>query len=243
MVNDPYQVLGISQNATPEEIKKAYRRKAKEFHPDLHPNDPAAAQKMNEVNEAYDMLTNPEKYASRRAQRQGGSAYASQSQQQYNQQHSGFQGAGGWYSDFGSFDFEDIFGFGTYSQQTRGPEVEPEDSPQIQWAVQAIQAGQHQAALQLLSQVLSTGRNARWYYLSGLANKELGNTMLALEQLQRAVQMDPNKPAYHQALQQLRQAEQSYRQNGQGFNMEAMDMQRMCMNCCAIQMCCPFGRC
>lgn len=70
MVDDPYQVLGISHDASPEEIKKAYRRKAKEYHPDLHPNDPAAARKMNEVNEAYDMLTNPEKYAARRAQQE-----------------------------------------------------------------------------------------------------------------------------------------------------------------------------
>ena len=56
MVQDPYRVLGIDKNATEEEIKKAYRKKAKECHPDLHPDDPDAQQKMNEVNEAYDML-------------------------------------------------------------------------------------------------------------------------------------------------------------------------------------------
>ena len=67
MIDDPYKVLGISEGATKEEIKKAYRKKAKEYHPDLHPDDPEAAQKMNEVNEAYDMLNNPEKY-----QRQSG---------------------------------------------------------------------------------------------------------------------------------------------------------------------------
>ena len=62
MVQDPYRVLGIDKNATEEEIKKAYRKKAKECHPDLHPDDPDAQQKMNEVNEAYDMLKNPDKY-------------------------------------------------------------------------------------------------------------------------------------------------------------------------------------
>lgn len=67
MINDPYAVLGISRNATPEEIKKAYRTQAKKYHPDLHPDDPVAAKKMNEVNEAYDMLTNPEKYERERA--------------------------------------------------------------------------------------------------------------------------------------------------------------------------------
>ena len=65
MVTDPRKVLGVSETASQDEIKRAYRRKAKECHPDLHPNDPDAAKKMNELNEAYDMLMNPEKYANR----------------------------------------------------------------------------------------------------------------------------------------------------------------------------------
>ena len=68
MVQDPYKVLGVSPDASQDEIKKAYRRKAKENHPDLHPDDPNATQKMNEINEAYDMCMNPDKYRVRREQ-------------------------------------------------------------------------------------------------------------------------------------------------------------------------------
>ena len=49
MVQDPYKVLGISPDASDDEIKKAYRDLTKKYHPDLNPGDPNAAQKMNDV--------------------------------------------------------------------------------------------------------------------------------------------------------------------------------------------------
>ena len=56
---DPYKVLEVAPGATQEEIKKSYRRLAKKNHPDLNPGNDYAAEKMNEVNAAYDILTKP----------------------------------------------------------------------------------------------------------------------------------------------------------------------------------------
>ncbi|MGM9606094.1 MAG: J domain-containing protein [Oscillospiraceae bacterium] len=59
MNRDPYSVLGVSPDATENEIKQAYRRLAKKYHPDLNPGDPEAARKMNEINAAYEQIKDP----------------------------------------------------------------------------------------------------------------------------------------------------------------------------------------
>ena len=60
---DYYEVLGVSRNATDEEIKKAYRKKAIQYHPDKNPGDKEAEEKFKEAAEAYDVLSNKEKRA------------------------------------------------------------------------------------------------------------------------------------------------------------------------------------
>jgi len=69
LIQDPYKVLGVSPDADDEQIKQAYRRLAKKYHPDLNPGDAEAARKMQEVNAAYEQIKNPEKF---RRQQSGG---------------------------------------------------------------------------------------------------------------------------------------------------------------------------
>lgn len=260
MVNDPHKVLGVAPGASEDEIKKAYRQKAKECHPDLHPDDPRATEKMNEVNEAYDMLMHPEKYQGR--QQQSGNPYGQQSNpfgQQgnpYGQQGNPYQGGnpygqqGGYgrYSSYdggqsdwqggGWFDFDDMFGFGRRASTVPPPQPMAGDSMEVRSAIQAINAGGWAQAIQTLSRVPSMGRNARWHYLFALAQQGAGNTMTAQEEIQRAVQMEPNNGLYRQLMQQYRQASQSYEQRAQGFNIGAMDPARWCMRICLLNLFC-----
>lgn len=276
MVNNPHQLLGVSENATQDEIKRAYRRKAKECHPDLHPGDPDAARKMNELNEAYDMLMNPEKYAGRRQQQgnpYGGSSYGgnpyggysggysgqSSSGQQggynpygqrqqgsYNQQGGygqGGYGQGGWQSDFGGFGFgfEDLFGFGGQTYQAAPPTEQPGDSELVRQAIRAMNQRQYQAAIAHLQNIVSAQRNARWFYLSGVANHGAGNTIQAAEHMTRACQMDPNNGLYRSLLNQYRRAGQTYTTNGQGYSRAGFNPMTLCYLCCMLQWCCPYG--
>lgn len=94
---DYYEVLGVSKTATPEELKKAYRKLAIKYHPDKNPGDKAAEEKFKEAAEAYDVLSNPEK---RQKYDQFGHSMGPQ----------GFGGGGGSYGfGGGGFSMEDIF--------------------------------------------------------------------------------------------------------------------------------------
>lgn len=107
---NPYDVLGVSQNASDDDVAKAYKRLAKKYHPDLNPGDEAAAKKMGEINRAYDDI---------KAMRQRGETY-----------HAGNGAAGGAQSAYGNpfdpFDFARVYQ--TYNR-TNYQSQKPRHSP------------------------------------------------------------------------------------------------------------------
>lgn len=119
---DYYEVLGIERGADEDTIKKAYRKMAKQYHPDLHPGDKEAEAKFKEVNEAYAVLSDADKRAA--YDRYGHAAFD-------GSMGGGDGGFGGFSADFG--DIGDIFssffggGFGSSSSQRRNGPVRGDD--------------------------------------------------------------------------------------------------------------------
>lgn len=75
MAKNYYETLGVQKTATDEELKSAFRKLARQYHPDLHPGDEVAANKFKEVNEAYETLSDPQKRAEYDAAQSGGGAF------------------------------------------------------------------------------------------------------------------------------------------------------------------------
>lgn len=201
MIDDPYKVLGVSRDASDEEIKQAYRTLAKQYHPDRNPGDAEAARRMQEVNAAYEQIKNPEK-----AQPQNGYGYDP---------------------------------FGGYRQQSY---TSQSDDQYQQAAYQYIRFGRFREALNTLDH--SSQQNARWYYLSALANDGLGNQVTALEHIRRAVSMEPDNMEYLSALNRMEHGGADYRQtagNFRGFTMGGDPCMNLCL-CYLVNLFCCGGR-
>ena len=118
---DYYKILGIEKTASEEDIKKAYRKLARQLHPDLNPNDKDAHHKFQQVNEANEVLSDPEKrkkYDQYGKDWQHADQFQQQRQSQHNSRYSGDQFTGDDDSDFSNF-FESMFGGSRRRRQTK----------------------------------------------------------------------------------------------------------------------------
>ena len=220
MIDDPYKVLGVSPDASDDEIKQAYRRLAKKYHPDLNPDDKEAAEKMQQINAAYEQIKNPQKAGPQPGSGGYGQGY----------------GQGGYYGPFGFDPFEE---FRRQAQQ----EARRQGGDQYQQAAeQYIRFGKYQEAINALGS--SQEKNARWYYLSAIANQGAGNQVTALEHIRRAVSMEPDNQEYLRVLDAIEHGGNAYRrqtENYGGFTMGASPCANLCL-CYLCNACCwPRG--
>ena len=118
---DYYKILGVDKGASQDDVKKAYKKLARKYHPDLNPNDPDAHRKFQEINEANEVLSDPEK---RKKYDQYGEHWKHadefEAQQQQYRQYGGQYGGGFGTGGFGGGGFGNADGDGTYWSSSGG---------------------------------------------------------------------------------------------------------------------------
>lgn len=234
---DPYKIMELSPSASDEEVKQAYRKLAKKYHPDLNPGDQAAADRMQKINAAYEQIKN---------ERQGGPSYEQQAAAGRQDQGQG----GGPFGQGNPFGQDNPFGDGEFYKQfselfgRAQQERHNASSPRMKAVFHFIDNRQYQEALRALSGI---ERDAEWFFASAIANAGAGNRVTALNHAQEAARLEPDNGEYLSLLEQFQQGSFTYRQAGQGYGFEMSNIGRSMLHLCALQMactcCCRLGGC
>ncbi len=228
-MKDPYEVLGVSQDASEEEIKKAYRKLSRQYHPDANINNPnkeQAEEKFKEIQQAYQQIMYDKEH--------GTGSY--EAKQKGTAGGGGSGGYGGGYGGYGGYGgFGGFGGYGNYQQGRSSSSYEEED-PHLRSAETYINNRDYEEAINVLNDIQN--RTARWYYLSALANQGRGNNVLARDHAQKAVEMDPNNAQYRQLLQQMEGGGQWYQNMGEEYGNPMNNAGNYCRNICLAWLVC-----
>lgn len=245
-MKDPYEVLGLKRGASEEEVKKAYRRLSRKYHPDANINNPhkdEAEEKFKEIQQAYKSIVSGE---ADRASYGGAGGYGTGSSQGYGggygsggsygpyggSSYGGSSGGYGQYDDpFGGFGGFGPFGFGGYQRQN---DYDPndKDSRYFQAAKNYMNSGSYEEAKNVLNQI--ENHDAKWHYYSGVCNAGLGNQIRAMEMLKRAMELEPGNQEYRQAYESIKSGRQWYMDRGAGYGMDMPTGGKFCNNICTI---------
>lgn len=253
-MRDPYDVLGVSRNATDDEIKKAYRAASRKYHPDSNPDNPKAAEeKFKEIQQAYKEIVRERSgegsgSAYQGGNYQGGNSYQGSAYQRGGGSAGGYgrgQGAGqsggqngyGW--NFEDFGFGGFWGFGNsnqgYQQKNRA-ECSENDSAQLKAAANYINEGYYKEAIRVLNSIQD--RNAKWYYFSAMANFESGNNVLAKQHIETAISMEPSNQEYQMYKNQMESGGNYYQSRQQSYGSPYSGTGNICLKFCALNMLC-----
>lgn len=211
---DPYQVLGINKNATEEEIRAAYHELVKKYHPDKYQDNPLAdlaQEKLQEVNEAYEMLMKPSTTTT-----------------------SGYSGSSSSYGSYGGYGTS--YGGATYGTgyESNYAESGSSDYYDIRSALDRNELGK---AEQLLG--ARVRRDAEWYFLSGVYHYKRGYYDAALREVRQAINMAPNNQEYQNIYRKISGTGTIYKANStnRGYSSPSCAECAMCY-CLGNAFCC-----
>ncbi len=227
---NPYKVLGVSESASEEEIKKAYRALSRKYHPDANINNPnkaEAEEKFKEVQQAYELIMDMREkgYSYSESGRSGTGGYSGYGNGDYR---GGF-GFGGF--DFGGFDFGGFSG-GQRTYQT----ASDERSMHLKAAANYINSGHYREALNVLSGI--DDRDGQWYYFAALASMGLGNNVQAMELARTACSLEPGNATYRSLLSRLESGGNWYRQMQTPYGTEMVSGDNLCLRLCLLNLAC-----
>lgn len=229
-MRNPYQILGVSENASMDEVKKAYRKLSRIYHPDANINNPnkdQAEAKFKEIQAAYQQIVDEKEHGGSRSSYGNGSGYGQNSG--YGNQGGGYNQGGYQRQSYGGFEefFGGFGGFGGRSEYRQ----ESQDSTLMQAAANYLRNGYYREALNVLENVPGAERNAKWYFYSAQANAGIGNNITAQEHARVAVQMEPNNYVYQELLRRLQSGENWYAGQGTRYGRSGSSTGSCCWQC------------